>query len=314
MRERPSWTVSHLTLAQRRIVMSSTNDWRQYESRGAALLMRQKRLALDKARRAAEASENISVPVDVLRRKQAQLRGDAATTSADRRPLRIVTSKTATNTLLRWTSGVPARWLASLPLRVPPSEFDDLEVEPLDLELRRKVWLREKTARLVGRDATLALAQRAETDDDESAVLNAFAEAVETAGTLATEAAEELRDAREVAARHEAGIAEVVRALQRSAAALRSYEETCGESAAAAAASVDADGAATALAVKDATALLERAAALRAAAEVALPAEADRGYEAEEDEGAVEAAQLLASTRAVIAHAQFLEKLSHGVE
>ena len=294
--------------------MSSTNDWRQYESRGAALLMRQKRLALDKARRAAEASENIAVPVDVLRRKQAQLRGDAATTSADRRPLRIVTSKTATNTLLRWTSGVPARWLASLPLRVPPSEFDALEVEPLDLELRQKVWLREKTARLVGRDATLAIAQRAETDDDESAVLNAFAEAVETAGTLATEAAEELRDAREVAARHEAGIAEVVRALQRSAAALRSYEETCGESAAAAAASVDADGAATALAVKDATALLERAAALRAAAEVALPAEADRGYEAEEDEGAVEAAQLLASTRAVIAHAQFLEKLSHGVE
>ena len=35
-------------------------------------------------------------------------------------------------------------------------------------------------------------------------------------------------------------------------------------------------------------------------AEVALPAEADRGYEAEEDEGAVEAAQLLASTRALI--------------
>ena len=98
--------------------MISTNDGRQYESRGAALWMRQKRLALDKARRAAEASENISVPVDVLRRKQAQLRGDAATTSADRRPLRIVTSKTATNTLLRWTSGVPARWLASLPLRV----------------------------------------------------------------------------------------------------------------------------------------------------------------------------------------------------
>ena len=294
--------------------MSSTNDWRQYDSRGAALWTRQKRLALDKARRAAEASENISVPVDVLRRKQAQLRGDAATTSADRRPLRIVTSKPATNTLLRWTSGVPARWLASLPLRVPPSEFDDLEVEPLDLELRRKVWLREKTARLVGRDATLALAQRAETDDDESAVLNAFAEAVETAGTLATEAAEELRDAREVAARHEAGIAEVVRALQRSAAALRSYEETCGDSAAAAAASVDDGGAATALAVKDATALLERAAQLRAAAERALPADADRGYEAEEDEGAVEAAQLLANTRAVIAHAQFLEKLSHGVE
>ena len=133
---------------------------------------------------------------------------------------------------------MPARWLASLPLRVPPSEFDDLEVEPLDLELRQKVWLREKTARLVGRDATLALAQRAETDDDESAVLNAFAEAVEIAGTLATEAAEELRDAREVAARHEAGIAEVVRALQHSAAALRSYEETCGDSAAAAAASV----------------------------------------------------------------------------
>ena len=176
------------------------------------------------------------------------------------------------------------------------------------------MWLREKTARLVGRDATLAIAQRAETDDDESAVLNAFAEAVETAGTLATEAAEELRDAREVAARHEAGIAEVVRALQHSAAALRSYEETCGDSAAAAAASVDADGAATALAVKDATALLERAAALRAAADAALPAEADRGYEAEEDEGAVEAAQLLASTRAVIAHAQFLERLSHGVE
>ena len=276
--------------------------------------MRQKRLALDKARRAAEASENISVPVDVLRRKQAQLRGDAATSSADRRPLRIVTSKTATNTLLRWTSGVPARWLASLPLRVPPSEFDDLEIEPLDLELRRKVWLREKTARLVGRDATLAIAQRAETDDDESAVLNAFAEAVEIAGTLATEAAEELRDAREVAARHEAGIAEVVRALQHSAAALRSYEETCGDSAAAAAASVHDDGAATALAVKDATALLERAAQLRAAAEVALPAEADRGYEAEEDEGAAEAAQLLASTRAVIAHAQFLERLSHGVE
>ena len=293
--------------------MSSTSDWRQYESRGAALWMRQKRLALDKARRAAEASENIAVPVDVLRRKQSQLRGDAATTSADRRPLRIVTSKTATNTLLRWTSGVPARWLASLPLRVPPSEFDALEIEPVDLELRQKVWLREKTARLVGRDATLALAQRAETDDDESAVLNAFAEAVETAGTLATEAAEELRDAREVAARHEAGIAEVVRALQRSAAALRSYEETCGE-AAAAAASVDDDGAATALAVKDATALLERAAALRAAAEVVLPAEADRGYEAEEDEGAVESAQLLASTRALIAHAQFLERLSHGVE
>ena len=194
--------------------MSSTQDWKQYAPRGAALWMRQKRLALDKARRAAEASENISVPVDVLRRKQSQLRGDAATTSADRRPLRIVTSKTATNTLLRWTSGVPARWLASLPLRVPPSEFDDLEVEPLDLELRQKVWLREKTARLVGRDATLALAQRAETDDDESAVLNAFAEAVETAGTLATEAAEELRDAREVAARADAGIAEVVRALQ----------------------------------------------------------------------------------------------------
>ena len=104
--------------------MSSTNYWRQYESRGAALWMRQKRLALDKARRAAEASENISVPVDVLRRKQSQLRGDAATSSADRRPLRIVTSKTATNTLLRWTSGVPARWLASLPLRVPPSEFE----------------------------------------------------------------------------------------------------------------------------------------------------------------------------------------------
>ena len=115
-------------------------------SRGAALWMRQKRLALDKAQRAAEASENIAVPVDVLRRKQAQLRGDAATSSADRRPLRIVTSKTATNTLLRWTSGVPARWLASLPLRVPPSEFDALEVEPLDLELRQKVWLREKTA------------------------------------------------------------------------------------------------------------------------------------------------------------------------
>ena len=295
--------------------MISTNDWRQYESRGAALWMRQKRLALDKARRAAEASENISVPVDVLRRKQAQLRGDATTSSADRRPLRIVTSKTATNTLLRWTSGVPARWLASLPLRVPPSEFDDLEIEPLDLEVRQKVWLREKTARLVGRDATLAIAQRAETDDDESAVLNAFAEAVEIAGTLATEAAEELRDAREVAARHEAGIAEVVRALQHSAAALRSYEETCGDSAAAAAASViDADGAATALAVQDATALLERAAALRAAADAALPAEADRGYEAEEDEGAAEAAQLLASTRAVIAHAQFLERLSHGVE
>ena len=198
---------------------------------------------------------------------------------------------------------------------MPPSEFDDLEIEPLDLELRRKVWLREKTARLVGRDATLAIAQRAETDDDESAVLNAFAEAVETAGTLATEAAEELRDAREVAARHEAGIAEVVRALQHSAAALRSYEETCGDSAAAAAASIDHDdGAATALAVKDATALLERAAALRAAAEVALPAEADRGYEAGEDEGAVEAAQMLASTRAVIAHAQCLERLSHGVE
>ena len=184
-----------------------------------------------------------------------------------------------------------------------------------DLELRRKVWLREKTARLVGRDATLAIAQRAETDDDESAVLNAFAEAVETAGTLATEAAEELRDAREVAARAEAGIAEVVRALQHSAAALRSYEETCGDSAAAAAASVDHDdGAATALAVKDATALLERAAALRAAAEVALPAEADRGYEAEEDEGASEVAAALASTRAVIEHAQFLQRLSHGVE
>ena len=294
--------------------MSSTQDWKQYEPRGAALWMRQKRLALDKARRAAEASENIAVPVDVLRRKQAQLRGDAATTSADRRPLRIVTSKTATNTLLRWTSGVPAKWLASLPLRVPPSEFDALEVEPLDLELRQKVWLREKTARLVGRDATLAIAQRAETDDDESAVLNAFAEAVETAGTLATEAAEELRDAREVAARAEAGIVEVVRALQHSAAALRSYEETCGEGAAAATASAADDGAATALAVKDATALLERAAALRAAAEVALPAEADRGYEAEEGEGAVEAAQLLASTRAVIAHAQCLERLSHGVE
>ena len=49
--------------------MSSTQDWKQYEPRGAALWMRQKRLALDKARRAAEASENIAVPVDVLRRK-----------------------------------------------------------------------------------------------------------------------------------------------------------------------------------------------------------------------------------------------------
>ena len=205
-------------------------------------------------------------------------------------------------------AGAVAR--AAAKLRVPPSEFDALEVGRSTSSCARRCGC-EKTARLVGRDATLAIAQRAEPTTTRAPSGTPLRRRSRPRHAR-TEAAEELRDAREVAARHEAGTlgARAAAAPRRCAptrrpAAFRRRRR--GEV-------DDADGAATALAVKDATALLERAAALRAAADAALPAEAERGYEAEEDEGAAEAAQLLASTRAVIAHAQFLERLSHGVE